>query len=107
MSWSSAQRYCRENFTDLATVRNDAENQEIQNLIPSRAKAWIGLFREPDFFWSDESDFSFRHWANVRNVIGSKSVMCGVSDFHRLGEWKLLSCKERRTFFCYSIPPGE
>ncbi|XP_044198489.1 snaclec echicetin subunit beta-like [Thunnus albacares] len=49
MSWFDAQRYCRENFIDLATVRNDAENQEVENWVPSGDYAWIGLYRDPDW----------------------------------------------------------
>ncbi|KAJ7997567.1 hypothetical protein DPEC_G00230340 [Dallia pectoralis] len=32
MTWYQAQSYCRENYTDLAIVRNQTENQAIQNL---------------------------------------------------------------------------
>lgn len=44
MSWSDAQRYCRESYTDLASVRDSKENQEIQSLTKNRS-VWIGLFR--------------------------------------------------------------
>ena len=44
MSWSDAQRYCRKHFIDLATVRNEEENQEIQSLTKNRS-VWIGLYR--------------------------------------------------------------
>ncbi|XP_042257519.1 uncharacterized protein LOC121889545 isoform X2 [Thunnus maccoyii] len=45
MNWSNAQRYCRENFTDLATVRNNTENQEVMNLVPVPVKRWVVKLR--------------------------------------------------------------
>uniref|UniRef100_A0A8D0ADU0 C-type lectin domain-containing protein n=1 Tax=Sander lucioperca TaxID=283035 RepID=A0A8D0ADU0_SANLU len=65
MNWSSAQRYCRENFIDLATVRNDSENQKVLSLGQSKRWTWIGLFRDPNLYWSDGSGYSFSYWACV------------------------------------------
>uniref|UniRef100_A0A3B4Z2R9 C-type lectin domain-containing protein n=1 Tax=Stegastes partitus TaxID=144197 RepID=A0A3B4Z2R9_9TELE len=70
-----AQKYCRENFIDLATVRNEIQNQQLQNLVQSYS--WIGLFRDPNFYWSDGSSFSFSHFDYVHNQYGSKRVICG------------------------------
>ncbi|XP_028285566.1 secretory phospholipase A2 receptor-like [Parambassis ranga] len=104
MSWSSGQRYCRENFRDLATVRNVTEKQRVQNLVPSGQWAWIGLFRDPNFFWSDGSSFFFSHWDTVRNLLGSMEVICGAASMHRSGSWRFLSCETTLPFICYSEP---
>ncbi|XP_008303567.1 aggrecan core protein-like isoform X2 [Stegastes partitus] len=102
MSSSSAQKYCRENFIDLATVRNEIQNQQLQSLDSNWA--WIGLFRDPNFYWSDGSSFSFSHFDDVDNQNGSERVMCGVSSPHRAGRWRFLDCNIRIPFVCYSIP---
>lgn len=44
MSWFDAVLYCRKLYTDLASVRNREENQEIQQLAKN-SSVWIGLFR--------------------------------------------------------------
>ncbi|XP_034533115.1 secretory phospholipase A2 receptor-like [Notolabrus celidotus] len=104
MSWSSAQRYCRENYIDLATVKNDTENQKIQSLTPSGAWHWIGLYRDPHVYWSDGSSSSFRYWEDVFSPLGSMTVVCGVSDLERSGKWRLLPCESKFPFVCYSVP---
>ncbi|XP_044039307.1 lymphocyte antigen 75-like isoform X1 [Siniperca chuatsi] len=104
MNWSRAQRYCRENFIDLATVRNAAESQKLQNLVLSNW-AWIGLFRDPNIYWSDGSGSSFRYWGNNENLIDSMSVACGVAALDNSGRWKFLPCETRLPFVCYSVPP--
>ncbi|XP_062330236.1 C-type mannose receptor 2-like isoform X3 [Osmerus eperlanus] len=65
-TWRHAQIYCRQSYTDLASIRNQAENIEIQQLVlgeNSSAIVWIGLFKD-DWKWSDQSTSSFRHWYN-------------------------------------------
>ncbi|XP_074480638.1 C-type mannose receptor 2-like [Sebastes fasciatus] len=104
MSWSSAQRYCRENYTDLATVRNDTENQEIQSLGLSGDYAWIGLFRDPHLNWSDGSNYKFSYWDSGYNPLGSLTHVCAVAALQRSGKWRAVDCERRLPFVCYSIP---
>ena len=105
MTWSNAQRYCRENFIDLATVRDASENQKIKDKLTTQT--WIGLYRNPNIFWSDGSGSSFRYWDDGYNPLGSASVICGVAALQSSGKWRLIPCDRRLPFFCYSIPPGE
>uniref|UniRef100_A0A3Q2PZ32 C-type lectin domain-containing protein n=1 Tax=Fundulus heteroclitus TaxID=8078 RepID=A0A3Q2PZ32_FUNHE len=100
-NWSSAQRFCRENYVDLATVKSDADNQVLAKLITTYA--WFGLFRDPNLFWSDGSDFHFSAWDSVKNPIGSMQVICGVTSSSRSGRWKFLSCEKQLPFVCYSV----
>ncbi|XP_076145685.1 macrophage mannose receptor 1-like [Alosa pseudoharengus] len=51
---------CYDENTDLASVRNQKENDQIEDVRGSRG-AWIGLFRDA-WEWSDGSSSSFRHW---------------------------------------------
>ncbi|KAF7647345.1 hypothetical protein LDENG_00174020 [Lucifuga dentata] len=104
-TWSSAQKYCRENFIDLASVRNETENQKIQVLIPSKDWAWIGMYRNPNMFWSDGSDSSFRFWDSVHNSIGNSKTLCTAADLSRSGKWKPKTCDFKMPFYCYSAPP--
>ncbi|XP_067100236.1 putative C-type lectin domain family 20 member A, partial [Osmerus mordax] len=65
-TWRDAQIYCRQSYTDLASIRNQAENIEIQQLVlgeNSSAIVWIGLFKD-DWKWSDGSNSSFRYWGS-------------------------------------------
>ncbi|XP_032440201.1 lymphocyte antigen 75-like [Xiphophorus hellerii] len=102
--WISAQKYCRESYTDLATVSTDAENKKINNLT-NKTVAWIGLFRDKMFSWSDGSSFQFSSWDNVMNEIGSMRIICGATSVTRSVAWKFLSCEKKLPFVCYSLPP--
>ncbi|XP_041634936.1 putative C-type lectin domain family 20 member A [Cheilinus undulatus] len=48
-SWDEAQKYCRENYTDLATVSNRTDLDRLSEL-EAQTDAWIGLYRK--YHWS-------------------------------------------------------
>ncbi|XP_041858859.1 C-type mannose receptor 2-like [Melanotaenia boesemani] len=100
-SWTDAQSHCRESYTDLASVRNITENEEISNMIPEGQSAWTGLFRYP-WKWVDGSIFSFSYWGV--NDPGRANDNCVAVDFADSGKWKIFNCSETRTFICYKAP---
>ncbi|XP_039505383.1 uncharacterized protein LOC120461284 [Pimephales promelas] len=57
MTWLNAQKYCRQNHTDLATVRSQEDNRQINNLMTNMGGAWIGLYRD-SWKWSDQANFT-------------------------------------------------
>lgn len=105
MNWFNAQTYCRENFVDLATVSSDLQNWMVKNLVPIGVYSWIGLFRQPNFFWSDGSNVSFSNWDDVYNPIGSMTTICGITSVNNMGKWRLLSCENKLPVVCYDNPP--
>uniref|UniRef100_A0A3Q2D3L0 C-type lectin domain-containing protein n=1 Tax=Cyprinodon variegatus TaxID=28743 RepID=A0A3Q2D3L0_CYPVA len=106
MSWSNAQSYCRNNFVDLATIKNDTEHQRVQSLIPGGQYPWIGLYRDANLHWSDGSSVLFTSWDSFSIVIGSRKVICGATSTGISGRWKIVPCETRLPFVCYG-PPGE
>ncbi|XP_036407618.1 macrophage mannose receptor 1-like [Megalops cyprinoides] len=62
-NWTEAQRYCREKHTDLVSVRNQTENEEVKRLLPASTWVWIGLYRD-SWKWSDQKNSSFRNWSS-------------------------------------------
>ncbi|XP_059204703.1 C-type lectin domain family 17, member A-like [Centropristis striata] len=102
MTWTEAQSYCREHHTDLASVRNQEENQKVKELIPAGGGGryfWIGLFRD-SWKWSDGSNSSFRDWAPGEP--NGPNENCAVADFSSSGGWWDVGCDGTHPFICYS-----
>uniref|UniRef100_A0A8C1NYU9 C-type lectin domain-containing protein n=2 Tax=Cyprinus carpio TaxID=7962 RepID=A0A8C1NYU9_CYPCA len=103
-SGTAAKNYCRQNHTDLASVRNENENNQIQNIInqnlTSPKQAWIGLYRF--WVWSDNSKCIFTHWKtdepNTRD--GNKSI-CVSTGIRDEGRWTDERCSDQHLFVCY------
>lgn len=99
MTWSEAQIYCREHYSDLASVRNMKDNEEITKLIPNRRNVWIGLFRD-SWKWSDGSSLSFKYWS--RSEPNGPTENCGAGYSSGSGTWVDISCSHKFAFICYS-----
>ncbi|XP_010774138.1 C-type lectin BML-1-like isoform X4 [Notothenia coriiceps] len=103
MTWTEAQSYCREHHTDLASVRNLAENQQIDELLTGGGKHWIGLYRD-SWKWSDGSNSSFKYWADYRPKHRALKV-CVAAAFDNSGKWEDLDCGVEKPFICYGLVP--
>ncbi|XP_076145652.1 macrophage mannose receptor 1-like [Alosa pseudoharengus] len=110
-NWTDAQRYCREKHTDLASVRNQAENDQIEEVRAGshvggashnngNRVAWIGLFRDA-WEWSDGSRSSFRHWKTGEPNYGSSDEFCAETLNASRGQWNDAGCHHPRSFICY------
>ncbi|KAL7374933.1 hypothetical protein ABVT39_009345 [Epinephelus coioides] len=97
MKWTDAQRYCREHHTDLLSVRNQAENLEIQSMVPAGKLAWIGLFMD-SWKWSDGSYSTFRYWSSGPHNSSGEGPNC-AHVYHR--KWNVRSCDTESMFLCY------
>ncbi|XP_051245138.1 macrophage mannose receptor 1-like isoform X2 [Dicentrarchus labrax] len=95
-TWSEAQSYCREHYTDLASVRNQAENDQIENMNQNRS-VWIGLYRD-SWKWSDGSPTSFTYWNNNEP---NGDYACAV--IHN-GRWEDYDCDTTLYFVCEIVP---
>ncbi|KAI2666841.1 C-type mannose receptor 2-like protein [Labeo rohita] len=103
MSWRSAQSFCRSNHRDLSSVRNQSENQQIQQLMNTGGvtAAWIGLFRD-SWEWSDKSKSSFRNWVSnePNNIGGIENATVLVISGDRKELWEDWPCDSQFTFIC-------
>ncbi|XP_060755393.1 macrophage mannose receptor 1-like [Neoarius graeffei] len=102
-TWRDAQTYCRENHTDLVSVRNQTENEEIWGKIQSSGNepAWIGLFYD-SWKWSDQSNSSFRYWRSNKPSGGLNCAAVSVSEPH---DWSDVNCTEKLPFICHEKFP--
>ncbi|XP_031169040.1 lymphocyte antigen 75-like [Sander lucioperca] len=102
LTWTQAQSHCRAHHTDLASVRNMAENQKVQEMLYGGGVYWFGLFRD-SWKWSDGSTSSFSFWKNGQP--DNNNETCVAADFSQSGAWEDWPCDMERAFICYG--PGE
>ncbi|XP_038595393.1 macrophage mannose receptor 1-like [Micropterus salmoides] len=99
LNWTEAQRYCRENYVDLASIRDQTENDVITKLAAGD-DVWIGLHLEQ--LWSDGSTSLFQYWAYGQP---DSTEQCVTTVFRNSGRWSDDNCSLTFPFICYSTTP--
>ncbi|XP_051757313.1 C-type mannose receptor 2-like [Ctenopharyngodon idella] len=99
-NWTEAQRYCRENYTDLATVDNMNDMIELNKSVKDSGvqNVWIGLQKTgvDKWQWSSGDPALYLNWAPGQPDGRDECVMM------RNGQWHDLSCSISLTFICSS-----
>ncbi|RVE71021.1 hypothetical protein OJAV_G00070460 [Oryzias javanicus] len=100
MSWPDAQAYCRTHFTDLASIRNPTENQNVMTTKILTEGVWFGLYRGA---WrlNNGSLPTFKNWQDGQP--NSHDEVCAVANFDHQGKWENWNCADARASVCYHI----
>ncbi|MGH0178643.1 UNVERIFIED_CONTAM: hypothetical protein FKN15_077463 [Acipenser sinensis] len=97
-TWTEAQQYCREHHTDLVSIKNASENEDLVKKAQGKT-FWIGLFNEP-WKWSHQGDsYTFHYWNTGSPDNGGGNEKC-VRMF-KSGTWGDKDCNILYPFFCY------
>ncbi|KAL7851020.1 hypothetical protein AOLI_G00213760 [Acnodon oligacanthus] len=99
-SWRNAQNYCRQYYTDLATIHDEEEHQNISDLLGHVQYAWIGLFLD-NWKWSDRRSTSFRYWMAGHPWSPTGNANCAVMITTWNGQWNDTLCDAKLPFMCY------
>ncbi|XP_063751373.1 C-type mannose receptor 2-like, partial [Eleginops maclovinus] len=103
-SWDEAQKYCREHYTDLATVSNMRDLERLRNSSQT-TDAWIGLHSisaERSWHWSlpgVEFNYSEIEWGYGQPNHHQSNENCVVI---RGQECHDFSCNKTYEFICYN-----
>ncbi|XP_042623680.1 macrophage mannose receptor 1 [Cyprinus carpio] len=102
-NWTNAQSYCRQHYTDLPTIHNSEEQNQLKSSVPSSAWVWIGLFWD-SWEWSDKWSNFFRYWAAGQPFQSSGSGDCVGMSRNNSGKWAQYSCDLQKPFICHGWP---
>ncbi|XP_038587259.1 C-type mannose receptor 2-like isoform X2 [Micropterus salmoides] len=111
LNWTEAQSFCRQVYTDLATIENTTDVSAVLRTTPSyTGKAWIGLYGD-NWRWSlsdssfyGEGETEFRNWAPgyPYNPYGQQNCVLLRSQYYYTGMWQSYFCTYQLRFVCYN-----
>uniref|UniRef100_A0A9J8CJ00 C-type lectin domain-containing protein n=1 Tax=Cyprinus carpio carpio TaxID=630221 RepID=A0A9J8CJ00_CYPCA len=106
MSWPETQSYCRERFTDLATVDSMDDVNRLVNIVDAgySGSVWIGLKRRTQKRWvwsnGENTTSQYYNWASGQPNWDGDCVATYA------GVWHDMSCSYKRYFVCYAEEHG-
>ncbi|KAF3837324.1 hypothetical protein F7725_004788, partial [Dissostichus mawsoni] len=103
LTWYEAQSFCTLKYTDLATVNNVSDKNDLGNTLGSHVTyIWIGLRRGNTrrWMWSDgRGPAHYTRWNVGEPSSGGVSEPCGEMTVG--GTWNDIPCGYGKDFACY------
>ncbi|XP_035611321.2 macrophage mannose receptor 1-like, partial [Oncorhynchus keta] len=104
INYSQAQTYCRDMYTDLATIYNSGDLDRLVQLVPNgTASVWIGLEFGDEFEWHwslpDQRKMEFFNWRAAEPKQNNTQDSCAAMDPN--GQWFEDNCQIKRGFVCF------
>ncbi|XP_070711012.1 macrophage mannose receptor 1-like [Pempheris klunzingeri] len=99
-TWEKAQNHCRNAFTDLAMVHNNADVTRLKKKLNAEGRSgeevWIGLSKGSKAKW---------HWSlpgveynKNQSIVDPPEKNCGMMKEQR---WQAIPCTQKESFICY------
>ncbi|KAK2903275.1 hypothetical protein Q8A67_007988 [Cirrhinus molitorella] len=105
-NWTEAQRFCREMYTDLATVNNEDEMKILlKNITDVSYDVYIGLYRSEVFKWHwtlSDSFYNEEIFKNKKNKCTDINNNGGCAAMDNDWKWFNDSCDLQRQFVCFN-----
>ncbi|KAK1155230.1 macrophage mannose receptor 1-like, partial [Acipenser oxyrinchus oxyrinchus] len=101
-TWTEAQQYCKEHHTDLVSIKNTSENEDLVKKAQGKP-FWIGLFNNP-WKWSRQGDnYTFHNWngGEPNNWGGNEKCV----EMSKSGQWNDIPCTFQLPFCCDGKDP--
>ncbi|XDV18756.1 hypothetical protein PO909_024388 [Leuciscus waleckii] len=102
-TWDEALDYCRQTYTDLASLRSQMIMAEvIKNTITSQtAYVWTGLrFLAGHWFWVSGDDLQYKAWSAEGELqCPARNLRCGALDREN-NIWRPNNCEDKLNFLC-------
>ena len=97
MAYGNAIEACQESGGNLATIRNQAEQDAAFAAVPSGARAYIGLNdrdSEGSFVWANGNAVSYTNWgpSEPNSFSGTDEDCAGFHIYYSSGEWNDFPC---------------
>ncbi|XP_045898734.1 C-type mannose receptor 2-like [Micropterus dolomieu] len=108
-TWDEAQKYCKQNYTDLATVSNMTDVRRLLNATVQQREAWIGLYNQTNgnkmWHWSlpgvefndSETDWGDLPSKQPNDYAGVENCVC----IDPQNKWQDVLCTENYKVICY------
>ncbi|XP_076838200.1 macrophage mannose receptor 1-like [Brachyhypopomus gauderio] len=97
-SWQDAQSYCRQQYTDLATINSPWQQKLLTGIFGRGLAVWVGLFLDT-WQWSDQWSLFFRNWAvGQPTYVAGNCITMMTNDS---GNWADAPCNTENPVMCY------